>query len=171
MYLIGLVPFSVTLIVQRVFLALQDTRTPFFLQTGQAAITAIGLLFVMFAPTDSIAALVALTISVANWIVAIVSIAIAKRRVRELGVGRIAGRFGWYLLAMIPAAAAGLGMSFGISASGLASSSLWWSALLACLVIGVVMLVVYAVALWLSRNPEIRAVLGPVPARLRPRPE
>jgi len=167
MYLIGLVPFSVTLIVQRVFFALQDTRTPFFLQTAQAIITAGGLILVMFAPTDSIAALVALTISIANWIIAIASIVVAKLRVRDLIVARIVGRFGWFVLAMVPAAAAGIGAGFGLWSSGLLNPSVWWSALIACAIIGLVMLAVYAAVLWVSRNPEIRSFLNPILARLR----
>ena len=169
-YLLGLVPFSVTLIVQRTFFALQDTRTPFWLQTGQAVVTAAGLIGVLFAPTDAIGPLVALVVSLANWATAIASIVVARRRVPEFDVARVASRFGWFLLAMVPAAAAGFATGLGVGGTWiLTHAGPWWFALLDCTAMGVVMAVVYALALLLTRNPELRAVARPLLRRLRRR--
>ena len=77
----------------------------------------------------------------------------------------------WYLGAALPAAAAGIGVLLllgGVSDGAFPVSSIG-GGILSMALSGSVMSLVYAAVLWLSRNPEFRAILVPLAARLRRR--
>ena len=110
-YLIGLVPFSMLFVLQRAYYALGDTRTPFLFQVVQAVLFVVGALAVTFAPDELVAAGIALVTSIAGnragarWPPCCCAGGWAASAGR-----RIVRRFGAYLLATIPAAAAGVGI-------------------------------------------------------------
>ncbi len=168
-YLIGLVPFSVLFLLQRAYYALGDTRTPFLFQLVQSVLFVIGALAVTFAPDELVAAGIALVTSIAGTIQAVVAALLLRRRLGGTGGRRIARRFGAYLLATVPAAAAGLGILWllgglpgdggGFAVSGRMPGALSVAA------IGIVTGGVYLGVLALARIPEARE-LGDLARRI-----
>ncbi len=168
-YLIGLVPFSVLFLLQRAYYALGDTRTPFLFQLVQSVLFVIGALAVTFAPDELVAAGIALVTSIAGTIQAVVAALLLRRRLGGTGGRRIARRFGAYLLATVPAAAAGLGILWllgglpgdggGFAVSGRMPGALSVAA------IGLVTGGVYLGVLALARIPEARE-LGDLARRI-----
>jgi putative peptidoglycan lipid II flippase len=168
-YLIGLVPFSVLFVLQRAYYALGDTRTPFFFQVVQAVLFVIGALAVTSAPDELVAAGIALVTSIAGTVQALVAAVLLRRRLGGGGGRRIARRFGAYLLATIPAAAAGVGILWllgglpgdggGFAVSGRIPG------MLSVVAIGLVTVGVYLGVLALARIPEVRE-LGDLARRI-----
>ncbi len=168
-FLVGLIPFTVLFVLQRVFYSLSDTKTPFFLQVLQAIIFTVLALLCALLPDEWIAVGLALALSAATAVQTIVAAVIVRRRLGG-GTGRTALlSFGRYLVAGVPATAAGIGVLLllgGTSEHGFAVSR-YAPAILSMAIVGVVMLVVYLAALFLLRSPELRDALGPIRARLR----
>jgi putative peptidoglycan lipid II flippase len=168
-YLIGLVPFSVLFLLQRAYYALGDTRTPFLFQVVQSVLFVVGALAVTLAPGELVAAGIALVTSLAGTIQAVVAALLLRRRLGGGGGGRILRRFGAYLVATIPAAAAGIGILWLMGglpgdAGGFAVSGRI-QGMLSVVVVGLVSGAVYLGVLMLARIPEVRE-LGDVARRI-----
>jgi putative peptidoglycan lipid II flippase len=168
LYVLGLVPFSVLFIVQRVFYALEDTRTPFFVQLFQAAIF-IGLAAVVASfPTESIAFGLALVTSIAGVAQTGLALLLLRRKLGGLGLLVLVKKFAIFALAAVPAAGAGVGvlvfLGGGNPAGFLMSHAV--NAGLGMGLIAVVMTLVYGIFLVLLRSEDIGSVLGPVGRRL-----
>lgn len=171
LYLVGLVPFSVMYVLQRVFYAFEDTRTPFILQSIQVVLYVCGALVVSTFPVDRIAMGLAAMISIAGTIQTVLALIVLRKRVPGLKILPLILRTLWFLAAMVPAAAAGFGIlillggfgedSFVVSgfAGGFASIAL----------AGTGMLIVYAATLALTKNDEFFAFARPIASRLRRR--
>jgi putative peptidoglycan lipid II flippase len=169
LYALGLVAFSVLFIVQRVFYALEDTKTPFFLQVLQASTFIALALAVAALPLDRIAFGLAASASIAGSIQTVVAIAVLRVKLGGLTLWPLISRFGIFALAAAPASATGVGllMAFGgIDGQGFVEESALWSALV-MLVITLSMVAVYCVMLLVLRSAEVRDVLQPVVSRLR----
>ncbi len=168
LYALGLVGFSVLFIVQRVFYALEDTRTPFFLQVLQASTFIALALAVATFPLDRIAFGLAASASIAGGVQTVVAIAVLRAKLGGLTLWPLIARYGLFALAALPASATGVGIliAFGGSdgASYLEESALWSA--LVMLVITLTMVVVYGLVLLVLRNTEVRDVLQPVVRRL-----
>ena len=89
-YLIGLVPFSLVFMSQRAFYSLGDTRTPFFFTLAQVAVIVVGVLLCFMVAPDFRAAAIALVVSVAGGIQAIIAVALLRRRIGGVDGRRIA---------------------------------------------------------------------------------
>jgi putative peptidoglycan lipid II flippase len=167
-FLVGLVPFSVLFVLQRVFYSLSDTKTPFFLQVLQASIFVVLVLSCLLLPDDLVAVGIAVSLSLATGVQVIAAAVIIRRRLGGTGGGRIVRSFVRFLVAAIPAAAAGVPVYLGIqSLFGIEFlTSGYLTPLVSMAVIGLVMLGVYLGALALVRSPELADALGPVRARL-----
>ena len=164
-FLIGLVPFSMVFLMQRVYYALGDTRTPFLFQLVQSAIFVAGALVVaVVAPGPVVAAGIALVTSFAGTAQAVVAALLLRRRLGGQGGRRVALRLGTYLAATVPATAAGLGVLWllgGLPADGggfAVSGRI--PGLLSVVVIGAVTMLVFLGVLALARVPEIRDLGG-----------
>jgi putative peptidoglycan lipid II flippase len=164
-FLVGLVPFSVLFVLQRTFYALGDTRTPFLIQVVQAALFVGGAIAVaMVAPGPVVAAGIALVTSGAGIVQAVIAGLVLRRRLGGVGGRRLAHRFGAYLLATLPAAAAGVGILWvlgglpgdggGFAVSGRVPG------VVSVILIGAVTFGVYLGALALARVPEVREIGG-----------
>jgi len=168
-YALGLVPFSVLFLVQRVFYALEDTRTPFFLQVFHAVIFVALAMLVSTLPIGQIALGLALAATVATTLQTILAVLLLRRKMGGLGLGGLTRSFISFALASLPAGLAGVGILFaggGTTADGFITSS----ALIAGLAMGLITLVmgvVYVGVLALGRNPEAQWVINPVLTRLR----
>ncbi|CAN5227014.1 hypothetical protein BH11ACT3_BH11ACT3_04960 [soil metagenome] len=169
-YLLGLVPFSVLFLTQRGYYALGDTRTPFLFQLVQSGLFVIGALLVWMLAADAwVAAGIALVTSLAGTAQAIVAVLLLRRRLGGTGGRRVLRRFGVYLLATLPAAAAGLGVLAllgGLPADGdgfaVAGRP---QGIVSVLIVGAASLLVYLAFLAIARVPEVRE-LGDVARRL-----
>ncbi len=174
LYLLGIIPTSVQSILMRGWYALSDTRTPTLFYFAQIVVyTVLLLAWVAHSPTDDIAQDAAISMAIAFTANALLCIVFMRRDVPSFQVGHLVGRLLWYLGAMAPAAAAGLLVVWGLGAAGIARfpDGSWGGALLTAVLAGLAMGVVYLGVLLLSRNPEIRAFIRPVLARLRSRAE
>jgi len=111
----------------------------------------------------------ALVTSLAGTVQLVVAAVILRRKLGGLDARRVIRSYAIYLLATIPAAAAGVGLLFaldGTTEGGFAVDSKPTAAL-SMVIIGGVMGLVYLGVLALLRTPELRAVTGPLLARLR----
>ncbi|WP_066039884.1 murein biosynthesis integral membrane protein MurJ [Herbiconiux solani] len=167
-FLVGLIPFSVLFVLQRVFYSLSDTKTPFFLQVVQAAIFTVLALCCALLPVEFIAIGLALALSFATAIQTLIAAVIIRRRLGRVGGRSVVLSLVRYAVAAVPTGAAGLltliglGTLFGpdFAVTG------YLGPIVSMAIVGVVMLVVYLGALRLLRSPELRDALGPIRARL-----
>jgi putative peptidoglycan lipid II flippase len=167
-YVLGLVPFSALFVIQRVFYALEDTRTPFFLQLGQASVFVALALGVSTLPSSEIAIGLAVSTTIAGWFQCVLAIIVIRTKLGGVMIGSLLVRYASFLAASAPAAASGVALvlAFGGSSAGgflLASAP---RAAVSMVVIAIVMTIVYTSTLLLMRNPDIRAITSPLMARL-----
>ena len=166
-FLPGLVLFSALFLVQRVFFALGDTRTPFYLQSLQSAIFAAGCLACALLPTQWIAVGIAIATTLAGGSQAILALVLARRRLGGAGGRQVVVRHLQYLGLALLAGGAGVGTLFllgGFDPRGFAQSGIA-PALLSIVAIGLVMALVYGALLAVFRNPELSAVLATLRGR------
>jgi putative peptidoglycan lipid II flippase len=168
LYALGLVAFSVLFVVQRVFYALEDTRTPFFLQVVQAALFISLALAVATLPVEQIAAGLALSASVAGGVQTLVALFVLRRKLGGLSLTPLIASFARFALAALPASAAGLGLLLVLGgAEGawyLEQSALWSGVVMVGITL--TMVLVYVGVLMLLRSDDARAVTEPVLRRL-----
>jgi putative peptidoglycan lipid II flippase len=167
-YVLGLVPFSALFVVQRVFYALEDTRTPFFLQVVHAVVFITLALVVSGMPSAQIAVGLALATTVAGTVQCILAVVVLRKKLGGLLLGGILSRYATFLAASIPAAASGVGILIALGAGrsdGFLLSSAP-AAALGMLIITLSMTLVYSATLLLLRNPDMRDVARPLIRRL-----
>jgi putative peptidoglycan lipid II flippase len=168
-FLPGLILFSMLFVIQRVFYALGDTRTPFFMQCIQAVLFIIGALLCTALPHDWIGVGIAAVTSIAGSAQAVVAIVLVRRRiggmdgrllfvrhVQYLGLALVSGGIGVVVVLLLG----------GFRADGFAQSSLL-AALLTIGAAGMVMSAAYFGLLTLFRNPELASVTGTLAGRFR----
>ena len=168
LYALGLVAFSVLFVVQRVFYALEDTRTPFFLQVLQATLFISLALAVATLPVGQIAWGLALSASIAGGVQTLVAIFVLHRKLGGLSLTPLVLNFARFALAALPASAAGLGLLLawggGDGGAYLSGSALWSGVVMAGITL--TMVLVYVGVLMLLRSDDARAVMAPVLRRL-----
>jgi putative peptidoglycan lipid II flippase len=164
LYSLGLVAFSVLFVVQRVFYALEDTRTPFFLQVAQATLFIALALVVATLPVGQIAWGLALSASIAGGFQTLVAIVVLRWKLGGLSLKPLLVNFAKFSLAALPASAAGLGLLLwwgGTDGGAYLSESALWSGVV-MVGITLVMVLVYGAVLLLLRSEDARAVIEPV---------
>lgn len=168
-FLPGLILFSTLFVLQRVFFALGDTRTPFFMQCVQSGLFVIGALLCMMLPTGLIGVGVAAVTSIAGSAQAIVAIVLVRRRIGGIDGRLVLRRFAQYLGLSLIAGAVGYGVVWllgGFTPDGFGQSGLVGA--ISCIAVaGAAMALVYFALLALFRNPELAAVTGTLTARFR----
>ncbi|MET1044970.1 MAG: murein biosynthesis integral membrane protein MurJ [Microbacteriaceae bacterium] len=168
-YLFGLVPFSMLFLMQRAFYSLEDTKTPFLYQLVQGTIAVLGLLAVAQLPVDRIAIGIAVVVTIAGTVQALISALVLRVRLPGARLLPMIATHVVFTVAMVPAAAVGAGIVTsmgGLSPDGFATSGAI-PALLTIGLAGVAMAVVYGALLLLVRNQEMIDFAGPVLRRLR----
>ncbi len=168
LYALGLVAFSVLFVVQRVFYALEDTRTPFFLQVLQATLFISLALAVATLPVGQIAWGLALSASIAGGVQTLVAIFVLRQKLGGLSLTPLVLNFARFALAALPASAAGLGLLLawggGDGGAYLSGSALWSGVVMVGITL--TMVLVYVGVLILLRSDDARAVMAPVLRRL-----
>ena len=163
-YSLGLLAFSVLFVAQRVFYALEDTRTPFFLQVLQAVVFISLALTASTLPIDQIAYGLALSASIAGTIQTITAIALLRRKLGGLNLSPLMAAFARFALAALPASGVGVALLMawgGVDGGAYLTQSAVWSALV-MVVITVAMVLVYGGVLLALRSPDARAIIDPV---------
>jgi putative peptidoglycan lipid II flippase len=169
-FLVGLVPFSILFVLQRTFYALEDTRTPFFVQVFQSVLFVIGALGVAMLPPSQIAVGIGVVTTIAGLAQTVVTALLLRGRVGGLGGRLVIRKYLVFLLAALPAAAVGVGLDFllGAFGGGFAVSGVLAS-LVSMALIGAIMLAIYVAVLAALRTQELRDLLTPLRSRLRRR--
>jgi putative peptidoglycan lipid II flippase len=169
-YLIGLLPSVVLFIFQRTFYALEDTRTPFIFQSIQSVLFVSGALLVTQLQRADIAVGIAAVTTVAGIIQTVIAAVLLKRRIGHLGTWTVLRSYLIFFLALLPSAAAGVGLDLALGAfSGGFAVSSKATAVISMIAIGAVMALIYGAVLAILRVPEFRELSAPVLRRLRPR--
>ena len=159
-FALGTVPFSMVFVLQRVFYALEDTRTVFFIVFAKSALFVGGLLLVALLPVERIGVGVALLTSAISFVYFAIAFVLLRRRLGPLDGRLVLWRHLQYLAAAIVAGAAGVGVLAllgGYDPNGFALTHELASAV-AIVAVGLVMVVVYIATLTVMRNPELRAL-------------
>ena len=165
---IGLVPFSAVFVMQRVFYSLEDTRTPFLVETIKASLFVIGALACTLLPVEFIGVGVALVTTLAGLAQTLITFALLRRRLGPIGGRFLLRRHVQYLFAGTISGAVGVGILVslgGLAPAGFAQRDLV-TAIVAISVIGSGMAVVYLGVLFLIKNPDAGSALDTFARRL-----
>jgi putative peptidoglycan lipid II flippase len=166
-YLVGLLPFSIVFVLQRVFYALEDTRTPFLFQSFQSVLLVGGMLISATLARPDIAFGVAVSTTVADYALMLVAAILLRRRLGRLGAAPVIRSYLIFFIALVPAAAAGIGLDAALGAfSGGFAVSATVPAVVSVAVVGAGMAVVYAGGLLVLRAPELTDLARPILRRL-----
>lgn len=170
-FLFGLVPFTLLIVLQRVFFTLEDTRSPFLQQLFHATLFILGAqLVVRQLPPEWIALGLAALSSVTLALQATLAALMLRKRLGGIGASRGIRQYLVFLLAMVPAAGVGLAAVYWLGAfdGGFAVSGLL-EALVTIAGVGMLMLAVYVAALAPFKTEELRDLTRPILLRLRRR--
>jgi putative peptidoglycan lipid II flippase len=167
----GLVLYSALFVVQRVFYAMDDTRTSFVVQCVQVGLFVIGALACLALPSAWIGVGIALVTTISGSVQTVVAVLLVRRRIGGVDGRRVVGRHLQYLGLALVSGLFGLLVVFalgGFSASGYAQSGKL-GAIVTVVGAGAAMAVVYVGLLAAFRNPELAAASDTVLARFRRR--
>jgi putative peptidoglycan lipid II flippase len=155
-FMIGLLPFSFVYMMQRAFFALEDTKTPFVFTSVQIGIHIAGSITLGFVmPKEFLVVSIALLTAFSICIQGLIAYAMLKKKIGGLsgfGVSRSTIKF---VLAAIPASAAGVLALGGIGEASFALQSVL-GALTSSIIVGGIMGVSYLLLLWLLKSQEIQ---------------
>ena len=168
-FLPGLVMFSALFVLQRVFYALGDNRTPFLLQCFQSGLFVLGALLCAALPSQWIGAGVAAVTSFAGSSQAVVAVVLVRSRLGGIDGRRILRRYLQFLALALVSGAAGLLLVLalgGLDAAGFAQSTKL-AAMLTIGLAGTVMALVYFALLAVFRNPELKSAGSVLLGRFR----
>ena len=169
-FLTGLVPFTIFFVLLRVFYALDRTRAAFLIQVVQTAFYVVGAVLVdLLVPKEWIAVGLALVLSAAVGLQGLLSALYLRRVLGPLDTWRVLRRVLWFLAAAVVAGAVGAAVLLVLGGVGPGAFPVEsrLSGILAMVLVGSVMALVYASLLWVTRNPELRAFGEPLLRRLR----
>ncbi|WP_220036906.1 DUF6049 family protein [Curtobacterium sp. MCPF17_051] len=156
-YMPGLVLFSMLFVIQRVFWAMHDHRTPFLMQCIQSVLFVIGALAVSTFPTSVIGIGVAACTTIAGSAQTIVALVLVRKRLGSIEGPVITRSHVQFVIAALISGVVGLLVVnfFGaFSEAGFAMSDRT-GALITIILTGAVMVAVYFGALVVAKNGEI----------------
>jgi murein biosynthesis integral membrane protein MurJ len=156
-YMPGLVLFSMLFIIQRVFWALHDHRTPFLMQCIQAVLFVVGALAVSTFPSSTVGVGIAACTTLAGSAQTIVALVLVRRRLGGIEGPVVTRSHVQFIIAALIAGVAGVLVAnfFGaFSADGFAMSDRT-GAMITIVLTGAVMAIVYFGALVVAKNGEI----------------
>lgn len=163
--------YSVNFILNRVFYAHENARTPFIIQCIMVALGLCTALLAGLLPHELIIYGLALSYTVSNVVAAVISHFFLRAKIGNYGGGMILRAHMRYLVAALIAGIAGelLLRVFGSSST----SGFMWSSIPAAAVVlavvGMVMAIVYFVILKQLRVSELDALINPLMAKVRGR--
>jgi putative peptidoglycan lipid II flippase len=166
-YAVGLVPFCVLFVIQRAFYSLGDTRTPFLFTIAQVFLIVTGVLLCLLITPEFRAMSIALTVSVAGTVQAIIAAFLLRRRLHGFDGRRIFSGLWRFLLSALIAGGVGAYVLWVLGAytHGFAVSGKI-AAVIAIAVVGIVMVAVYSGMLRVLRAEEFGAAWSVVRGRI-----
>ncbi len=164
--MLGLVPFGWLYLVQRVFYAYEDAKTPFWLQVGVTLVaTAVNVVALTVDPQRA-GIVVGIGQTVSNLAAAAVGFMLLRRRLGRLRLGSSVRTYVRLAVASVVAAVPTAFMVYGLRGFGI-DDTRWSGALVALVLGGVVYLGICFTAAHLLRVEEVGQLLEPVLRRLR----
>ena len=161
--MIGLIPFSVNFMLQRVFYALEDTKSPFVFTTIQIMVFVIGsYICSITVQATALVAAISLVMSVSFAIQALIAYLMLSRRIGKLSEGHLV-RYGFQVVfAAIIAGLIGAATLWSIGGVTESSYAMQGSlqALLGCVLVGGVSVIAYVAVLWFAKNDEVRSAVS-----------
>jgi putative peptidoglycan lipid II flippase len=162
LYAVGLVPFGIVFVLQRVFYALGDTRTPFVIQLVQAGVFSGLALWVGTGGTETVATGLATALSVSTWMQAVVMGVSLHRRLGKTFDRTEIASLGAFALAVVPSIALGLVVaSFAHGVLGAQWGPGILESLVSAVLVAIVMGVTYFAGLLVLRNDTAWKVIAP----------
>ncbi|WP_196810991.1 murein biosynthesis integral membrane protein MurJ [Arthrobacter sp. 35W] len=165
-------PFlSINFILNRVFYAAENAKTPFVIQTIMVVFGVVTALLAALLPPSWIIYALALCYTVADIVAVVISHYFLKAKIGDYGGGQILKAHMRFLLAALVAGVAGDGLLWlmgGFTNGGFPWQSIE-NAAVTLAVVGAFMAVVYFVMLKLLRVQELNELLNPILGRLRGR--
>ncbi|MFJ3033427.1 DUF6049 family protein [Curtobacterium pusillum] len=167
-YMPGLVLFSMLFIIQRVFWAMHDHRTPFLMQLVQSGLFVIGALAVAMLPGSVIGVGIAICTTIAGSAQTIVALVLVRKRLGGIEGPVVTRSHVQFIIAALISGVAGLVVAnfFGaFTSDGFAMADVT-GALITLALTGAVMVVVYFGALVVAKNGEIANAVALLRGRL-----
>lgn len=160
----GLVPFSANYLLQRVYYAYEDAKTPFWVQVPQVVLTAIGVVASgALLPGAWIVAGIGASMSIGYVFAALVSAFLLRRKLARLGAkDLVVSHLKFTVAALVSAGVGAVGMHY--LDDGLYSSRL--GAFVVCAVGGSVMLAVYLGVCYVLRVRELHQTIATVRTKI-----
>ena len=156
--------------LQRVFYALEDTKSPFVFTTIQIVVFVISAyVCASTIPAMGLVAAISLAMSISFALQAGLAYLMLVKRIGRLTEGHLV-RYGLQVIfASLLASAAGAASLWSVGGIGAQSFALSGAlnALISCVAVGGVAVAVYVFVLWLMRNDEIRSALSALKGILR----
>lgn len=166
MYILSLTPYGMLFVIQRTYFAFNDTRTPFFFTLLQIGLFVGGSLLVLaFSPVQLIAAMLALSFTIATIIQVTVGLIFLRRKIGGIEGKRVFVSHLKYAIAVIPTVVVGYVM-LQLSATYFDTDELFLVIVESIIYAGILGSV-YLGALWLLRSAEIAELLTQVKAKIR----
>ncbi len=157
---VGLVAFSALALLQRVFYAYEDARTPFLLNCVSVGLWLTGSLLSLTLPLQSRLVGVGIAMSVGVTVAATLGVVLARRRLGSIDGVAVLRTHARLVVAGILAAVAGTLLSIGLRGDGVTGRV---DAALVLLLAGGGMTVVYVLALVVLRVREVAPLVARVP--------
>ena len=166
--MIGLVPFSINFMLQRVFYALEDTKSPFVFTTIQIVVFIVGAyVAAALVPAAALVAAISLVMSASFAVQATIAYLMLRKRIGQLSDGKLFGDGAKIVVASIVAGGAGVGALWalgGVSETAYAMQGVL-NALLTSSVVGLAAGVTYLLSLLALGNKDVRSVLAGIRRR------
>ncbi|MGZ6764100.1 MAG: lipid II flippase MurJ, partial [Nocardioides sp.] len=167
--MLGLVPFGWLYLIQRVFYAFEDAKTPFYLQVVVTVVATVANLVAAFVDPAHTGIVVGLGQTLSNLVAAIVGFMLLRGRLGSLRLASTIRTYLRLLVASVAAAVLGWLVIHGMGALGVDAAS--WTGALEQLVVGGGVFVLAALTFaHLMRVEEVAQLLDPVVRRVRRRP-
>ena len=167
--MVGLAPFGWLYLVQRVFYAFEDARTPFYLQVVVTVVATVANLVGALVDPAHTGVVVGIGQTLSNLVAALVGFVLLRRRLGSLDLSSSVRTYLRLFVASLVAAAVTWVVLMLLGSAGFAATS--WSGALTQLVVGGGVFVVAALVLaHVMRVEEVGQLLDPVVRRVRRRP-
>lgn len=166
--LIALVAFSATYVLERVYYALEDAKTPFMVNLALQPLQLATLVVAAFLPGEYVLLGICLGISLVNLATFAVWLAMVRKRIAWDDLGVVLRRHGAFLLFSLIAAVPGVLLVWllgGYSATGWAHSGML-PAVVTCAIAGLTMLALYLGMLWVRKDPDLHGVIAAIRGRV-----
>ena len=166
--MIGLVPFSINFMLQRVFYALEDTKSPFFFTTIQILVFIVGAYTAAaLVPAAALVAAISLVMSASFAVQALIAYLMLRKRIGQLSDGKLFSDSAKIVMASILSGAVGMAVLWALGGVSEPSYSMQGvlNALIASSLVGTSAGITYLVALVLLGNPEVRTALAGIRRR------